>query len=268
MTHQHVSKHTKTKKRKQGGVNRSQLFQWPPAFAVAHRGASNNAPENTISALKSAAELGAKSVECDLRLTADDQVIIFHDAFLGRTTNGRGIVSRHKLAQIRQLDAGSWFSQKYVGEKVPTLEEWLQCAYVLGISLNLELKVYSKRQAEVLIAQLLTALAQYPAVFSNRCIISSNYSYAIQRVAELTPSLSTALISDRKLSVKYITALRKQGVMALHQHSRVATKAYVGRVHANKMRFLAYTVNRKEQAVALSECVDGIFTDNHDLFSL
>lgn len=245
------------------------LFHWPPSFAVAHRGASMKAPENTLAALRLAAQMGARAIESDIRLTADDEAVIFHDATLGRTTNGNGYLARKTLAQVRELDAGSWFSKKYAGEKIPTLNEWLQTAAAFDVSLNLELKVYSRRQAEVVAKKLTLALKKLPSDFIQKVIISSSNQYALQCIAQLDRSLPTALISDQVITKGRMNTLKQVGVRTLHQHVKVANKRYISRVHKEHMRFLAYTVNQKKQAKQLAEMnADGMFTDNHQLFKI
>jgi len=100
---------------------------------IGHRGASGDAPENTIAAFDLAIEQQADGIEFDVRLSKDGVPIVIHDATLGRTTSGHGRVRGHTLAELRQLDAGSWFNRRfperadlsYAGEKVPTLAETL-----------------------------------------------------------------------------------------------------------------------------------------------
>ncbi len=95
---------------------------------VAHRGVTLEAPENTIPAIERAIALGISVVEIDPRYTKDGEVILMHDETLSRTTNGSGRVSERTLEEIRRLDAGSFYSQKYAGTRVPTLREVLQLA--------------------------------------------------------------------------------------------------------------------------------------------
>ncbi len=97
-----------------------------PVIIVGHRGVMNFAPENTIAAHNKAIEMGARAIEMDVRMTADGEFIVMHDPFVDRTTNGRGLVSRMMLAEIKALDAGSWFSPEFAGEPVPTLREALR----------------------------------------------------------------------------------------------------------------------------------------------
>ena len=93
---------------------------------IAHRGASAERPECTLSAIRRAIEVGATAIEVDVRTSKDGHLVILHDNTLDRTTNGKGPVGGKTLKQLRQLDAGSWFDPKYRTERVPTLQEVLQ----------------------------------------------------------------------------------------------------------------------------------------------
>ncbi|HIE61638.1 MAG TPA: tetratricopeptide repeat protein [Microbacterium sp.] len=86
---------------------------------IAHRGASGHEPENTLAAFRKAIEIGVDGVEMDIRLSADGEVVVLHDASLERTTDAVGDVARMTFAEIREADAGS-------GERVPTLTEALE----------------------------------------------------------------------------------------------------------------------------------------------
>lgn len=93
---------------------------------VAHRGNSCCAPENTLVAIQQALDLGVEGIELDVRLSADGHAILMHDETVDRTTSGQGRTSRKTLAQLRDLDAGSWFDPRYAGTRVPTLAEVLE----------------------------------------------------------------------------------------------------------------------------------------------
>src|SRR5690242_8989223 len=90
---------------------------------IGHRGAAAYAPENTLESIRTAAEIGVKWVELDVKLTKDSIPIIFHDDTLERTTSGYGLVAETKYEDIRELEAGMWFSEGFTGVVVPTLEE-------------------------------------------------------------------------------------------------------------------------------------------------
>jgi glycerophosphoryl diester phosphodiesterase len=88
---------------------------------IAHRGASAERPECTLAAIRRAIEVGATAVEVDVRTSNDGELFILHDATVDRTTSGAGPASALTLAQLQQLDAGSWFDFTYRGERIPSL---------------------------------------------------------------------------------------------------------------------------------------------------
>lgn len=116
-------------------------------IVIGHRGAAARAPENTLAGLRRARSLGCRWVEVDVRLTADDRAILFHDDRLERTTDGRGKVGALSLARIRRHDAGSWFDPSFAEERVPTLEEAVTLLAELRLGVNIELKSPRGREA-------------------------------------------------------------------------------------------------------------------------
>ncbi len=92
-------------------------------------GQSGVAPENTIPAIQKAIDLGSAYIEIDVQLSSDGEVVVIHDETVDRTTNGEGRVKDMTLADLQSLDAGSWFSDDFIGEKIPTLEEALRLDY-------------------------------------------------------------------------------------------------------------------------------------------
>jgi glycerophosphoryl diester phosphodiesterase len=94
-------------------------------LVVAHRGSSRFAPENTLTAFELAVEEGADAVEFDVRLTADEELVVMHDARLGRTVPDMNLVSRVTAEEVSSLDAGKWLAPEFRGELVPLLDEAL-----------------------------------------------------------------------------------------------------------------------------------------------
>lgn len=95
-------------------------------WAIAHRGASDRYPENTLLAFEQALELGAEAVECDVHLSADGEVVVIHDPTVDRTTNGHGEVAAMTLEELRRLDAGIRRHPRFAGQRIPTLSEVLE----------------------------------------------------------------------------------------------------------------------------------------------
>ena len=115
----------------------------PPSASVkqiiAHRGSSADRPECTLASIQRAIAAGATAVEVDVRTTKDGQLVILHDATLDRTTNGSGRLQEKTLAEVRRLDAGSWFDPKYRDQRVPTLKEVLVlCRDKIDVLLDLK----------------------------------------------------------------------------------------------------------------------------------
>ncbi|MFC1634192.1 glycerophosphodiester phosphodiesterase [Planctomycetota bacterium] len=98
-----------------------------PVEIAFHRGACRYAPENTLAAFEKAIRMGADHIEFDIRHSADGAYFILHDGYLERTTNGEGAFAETDSEAIQALDAGSWFGKPYRSEKVPTLDETLEC---------------------------------------------------------------------------------------------------------------------------------------------
>lgn len=112
----------------------------PNVKAVNHRGYNTEAPENTLSAYKLSKKKGFDYVECDVSLTSDGVPVLLHDSTVDRTSNGSGNISSLSLAQVKAMDFGSWFSEEYTGETIPTLEEFIILCKYVGLHPYIELK--------------------------------------------------------------------------------------------------------------------------------
>ena len=106
---------------------------------VAHRGASSEAPECTLAAIRRAIEVKATAVEMDVRRSQDGVLFLLHDQTLNRTTNGEGVATVLDWKELRQLDAGAWFDQAFRNERIPTLQAALQvCQGKIDVLLDLK----------------------------------------------------------------------------------------------------------------------------------
>ena len=151
------------------------------AIVVGHRGAPTLAPENTIPSFKRAVELGVDFVELDVRATKDGALVVVHDETVDRTTNGSGRVAEMTLGEVKELDAGSWFSEEYAGVEVPTLDEVLS---ELGDSVGyvVELKVGGVEDGVVRLAR------EHSLV--DRVVVHSSLWSSVARVRRLEPRLA------------------------------------------------------------------------------
>ncbi len=160
-------------------------------LVIGHRGASGERPENTLSAFERAADLGAPWVELDVQLTRDNQPVVIHDPTLDRTTSGRGRVRDHTLAEIEQLDAGSWFDPAYAGERIPTLSAVLAWARRRGVGVDVEIKngpVFYNGIVE----QVLTAIEATGT--ADQVLVTSFDHPAIAHLRQLDTTIATGLL--------------------------------------------------------------------------
>ena len=114
----------------------------------AHRGDRLHYPENTMSAFRAAAEVGCDVIETDVRMTRDGHLILIHDRDVERTTNGQGFVDEMTLEEVRALDAGGWKDPRFAGERIPTVEEFLEYVSRTDLLVNWELKEYPRDLGE------------------------------------------------------------------------------------------------------------------------
>ena len=145
-------------------------------YVAAHRGWSEKYPENTMLAYRKAAELCVDQIEIDVRVSKDGQLVIIHDATVDRTTNGSGRVDSMTLEELRALDAGSWKSEEFAGEKIPTLDEFIEFAVSLPeMTFDIELKEYPDEGREELsysVCDRVLALLDANNL-SERCVINT-----------------------------------------------------------------------------------------------
>lgn len=160
---------------------------------VAHRGASALAPENTLSAFDMAVNLGADYIEVDVQMTKDGKLVAMHDVTVDRTTNGTGRIKNLTYDDLTALDAGSWFSPRFKGEKVPTLEAILD-RYEGRTGILIELKhpsIYPDIEEEL--AELLTKRLNEGYTLSP-IIVQSFDKQSIQEFHQLLPVIPTGII--------------------------------------------------------------------------
>nr|MBC7245729.1 glycerophosphodiester phosphodiesterase [Chloroflexota bacterium] len=190
-----------------------------------HRGAPKAAPENTIASFQKACEMGADGVELDIMLCADGEPVVIHDFSVERTTDGHGRVRELTLAQLKALDAGSWFSPEFAGERIPTLREVVAWAGD-DILLNIELKSTSIR-GDGLEEKVISIVREYR--LEQHVVLSSFNPFALRRVKQLAPDLHTGLLYADDLPIYLRRAwLRPMAHPdALHPHYAMVTNDYL-----------------------------------------
>lgn len=151
-------------------------------IAIAHRGASEYAPENTVAAFDLALRLGARHFELDVQETRDGQLAVIHDDTVNRTTDGTGRVAELSLAELQAFDAGSWFGEAFAGARIPTLEEVFR-RYRRKADFHVEIKGKGTRTTE-LVAELVRRME-----LAGQVTITSFQRERLEEARRLAPEL-------------------------------------------------------------------------------
>lgn len=186
----------------------------PTPAVFAHRGASAHAPENTLAAFELALRQGCDGIELDAMLTADREVVVFHDSNLQRTTGIQGRVSGLPLATLKQLDAGSYFDVQYKNERIPTLDETLE---VLGnrTVINIELKNYRSLRDDL--PEIVAEIVRKHALHAN-ILFSSFNPIALRKIKRQLPHAPLALLALPGRSGWWARLARPAGC-SIYRHS-------------------------------------------------
>lgn len=224
---------------------------------LGHRGASGIAPENTKSAFMKALQIGADGIEFDVHLTKDKKLVVIHDERVDRTTNGIGYVKDLTLKEIKRLDAGSYFSPKFAGEKILTLEEALeltQSSKLISIEIKNVIIKYKNIEREVINTIKKMNL-------ESKVICSSFNHYSIALIKQLSPEIKTGLLYVATLYQPWIYATRMR-VEAIHPHYYSVSSEIVNVCHDNNIKVNVWTVDAKDAIKQMiSNQVDTIITN-------
>jgi glycerophosphoryl diester phosphodiesterase len=203
--------------------------------------------------------------ECDVKLSADGQLFLLHDADLARTTSGQGLARDLNWDALATLDAGSWFSAAYTGEPLLRLEDlatWLQAHHLM---VNLEIKPNPGQEAETgqAVAQ---AVSRLWAGQSVQPLLSSFQVSALQAAQMESPDLPRALLLEAPRAT-WLDEAHSLDCVAVVPHHAMLDAAVIAQAHAAGLKVLTYTVNAPERAAALWEAgLNGLITDRVDLF--
>lgn len=229
---------------------------------VAHRGASALAPQNTLAAFEAAWRAGAHSIELDVRLTRDGHVVVIHDESVDATTDGAGDVSSMDLADLRRLDAGSWFAPAFAGQRVPTFDEVVELLVARpGIELLLEVKgawgVADVRRLTEPIAR---------AGLTDRVVAQSFWPRTVEALRHADPALRRGLLVA-EWDEDLLALCAELDVVACNPHGRVLLDrpGLVTELHAAGLQVMVWTLDEPEQwALATDAGVDAVITDRPD----
>ncbi len=227
-------------------------------LTIAHRGDPAAAPENTLAAFEAALSSGADVIELDLRMTADEQVVIFHDELLDRTTDASGPLADRTLAELQTLDAGSWYGSAWAGTRIPTFNDFLPLLQASDARALIELKgLWTVEAMRPIIAGI------YRYGVQDRVVLASFELPTLFELWREAPSISRAVIVRRLPDdpVAFAASVGAKTVVTSLRSFRVDPEA-ASTLRAAGITVIVYTLNRGDlwqQALDLK--VDGVVTD-------
>ena len=242
------------------------LLIFIPCFAlgqdpvvIAHRGGSGMAPENTLAAFNYAAGVQADFFELDVMISSDDSLVIMHDASVDRTTDGTGNVSSLTYAQLRELDAGSWFGPEFAGEKIPTLYEALMVAK--NDPGNIGVVIEIKSTAASVPARVLELVQKLG--MQSRVIVSSFNLAQITEVKTLDPTIPVQLFGTiTQSNIDQVSAINGEWVGT----GGTIDQSLLDYAHGLGIKMNAWTLNAASTMLPMIALgIDGITTDYPEL---
>jgi len=237
---------------------------------IAHRGFSGIAPENTMAAFQAAADLGV-GFELDVTLSSTGEVVIIHDDTVDRTTNGQGAIGDLSLAEIKLLDAGSWFGEEFAGERIPTLREVLErFGGVVPIDIEIKDRTPHEPLADAVVAEI-ERTGMVDQVF-----VTAFNPYMLVRVREKNPDIRRGMLTGtfkdedliliKKVILRRLLFRGKVKPAIIAEEQVRIRKHKVKRWHRHGYEVLVWTVNDEAEMLRMIEVgIDGIITDHPDV---
>ncbi len=224
----------------------------------AHRGASGEAPENTIDAFKKALEYQVDGIETDVQLTKDNVLVLIHDETIDRTTNGKGFVKDYTYQQLLEFDASNGM-EGFSGCKIPTLRELFDLVKDTDIILHLELKT-SVLFYEGIEKEITTLVREYG--YQKRVIYSSFNHITLQNITRQNVKNRVGFLLAAIYIEPWNYVIKNNGVAIHPSLTCIDTPNFMKCCHMQNLKVNVWTVNTKEEIEkCIEKKVDGIFTN-------
>ncbi|MEK6950482.1 MAG: glycerophosphodiester phosphodiesterase family protein [Nanoarchaeota archaeon] len=271
-----MSKAVITKAPRKKAAIRKEIY-WPPFLLAGHRGAAAVEPENTLRSFAAGLKAGANAIEFDTRLSKDKKLVVFHDATLERTTNGKGNIHNFTLAELRQLDAGQ-------GERIPTAKEALE--FIIRKNKAIALLEIKDKDSVKQVVEVVKGVVENKvnwrnkaiagkkvenkALIKNQLLIHSFSSPAVRKIKQLLPTVPTAVVISNRIYnlpgfFRLCKAIKVDWIFARHD---LVNKTFIAAAHKWKLRVLAWVCNNQEEMKKfLRMGIDGIASDEPRLFT-
>ena len=233
-------------------------------LVVGHRGAAAYAPENTLASFREAKARGATWVEFDVKLSADDRLIVMHDASLKRTAGRDAPVATTDFATLRTLDAGSWFGPSFRGEVIPSFEETLSLLGELGLGANIEIKPCQGRESETALAVVAALDRLWPPHLPTP-LVSSFKDESLAAAQKAGPHWPRFSLID-VIEGPWLERARTVAATGINTNGHKLRPDQAAAIKAAGYLLGVYTINDGPKAVALRKAgADCIITDAPDL---
>ncbi len=230
-----------------------------------HRGAAALAPENTLAGIQKAVESGIKWIEIDTQLSADNIPVIIHDKTVRRCTNGKGRVGDLTLAELKVLDAGSWFSKEFKGETIPTLEEALLACQENNLNMNLEIKIHKEHEVKPLVEKVVETVKHlnFPI---EKLLFSSFSKTALAHCQALYPEVRRGFITEHK-PFNMLDTIKPLDLYSLHIDHRILNEKLAKSIKEMGLTLMIWTLNDPKKVDKFTAWgVDNIITDKPNVF--
>lgn len=229
------------------------------SIIFAHRGASADAPENTLPAFQKAIDQGCRAIELDVHLSKDEELVVCHDETIDRTTDGTGYIRDQTLSSLQQRDAGLWFSADFHGIRLPKLDEVLEICHQ-NVLINIEIKniPFTYKGIE---EKILKTIRRFG--FLENTIISSFDHHALKRVQDLQFNMKLGiLLANHLIDPWGYIKNAKLHAYSIHPLYNFVDEEFVQESHKAGYQVFPFTVDDRKVYQDLRQMgVDGIFTN-------
>ncbi|MBU2623005.1 MAG: glycerophosphodiester phosphodiesterase [Proteobacteria bacterium] len=232
-------------------VKDSESVDVPYPIIVAHRGASKHAPENTIPAFKLAWEEGADAIEGDFQLTKDGAIVCIHDKDTKRVSGVKKVVEDTTLEELRKLDAGSWFGEKWRGTQIPLISE-VFATIPAGKKIYIEIK-----SGPEILSKLFEELSE-SGLKKNQVIVISFDKDMIRNFKSKDPGIKASWLSDFKKGKfsgktepslnEVIDVLRQTGADGFSSTHKIIDDSFIKAIQSEGFEYHVWTVDDPETA--------------------
>ncbi len=239
-------------------------FSFGKILNIGHRGAPGVAPENTVPSFSKAVEIGADGIELDVVLSKDGVIMVFHDYYLQKKTDGQGLLTKYTLPELKALDAGSSFSEEYAGTRIPTLQEVVEAMDKKAfIMIEIKTNPFAIPGIENAVAAVISKYNLY-----NRVVVSSFNPFSLMKVKQVDRNISVGV-----LHLPFFPAFLNRASFAtmvrpdvLHPLYKMVNESYLQKARSKGYRVIPWTVNDKADMKKMVDMgVDGIITNHPDI---